>query len=100
MSESARSAGYELSVPDPRQEFLEGASYGIVASMEEKVVEGLNLSAVKEEYAGKWVALSRDYRTVIAHADSLQTLLKRSDAPEQVVMQVLPRLGYAPSTRG
>lgn len=68
--------------------------------MEEKVVEALDLSAIKEEYAGKWVALSRDYHTVIASADSLPSLLKKSDAPEQVVMQVLPRLGYAPSTRG
>jgi len=61
-----------------------------VADMEEKVMEGLDLSAVKEEYAGKWVALSRDYRTVFASADSLQSLLKKSDIPEQVVMQVLP----------
>ena len=71
-----------------------------MADMEAKVMEGLDLSAVKEEYAGKWVALSRDYRTVFASADSLQSLLKKSDIPEQVVMQVLPRLGYAPSTRG
>ena len=61
--------------------------------MEEQVIEGLDLSAVKEEYAGKWVALSKDYRTVFASADSLQSLLKKSDIPEQVV--IIANCGWA-----
>jgi len=66
-------------------------------SNQSDVVEGLDLSVVKKDYAGKWVALSRDYHTVLAVADTLQSLLKKSDTSEQVVMQVLPPLGYAPA---
>ena len=62
----------------------------------EQIVEALDFSAIEKKYVGKWVALSKDYKNVLAVGDSLHAVLEKTNWPEKVVMKVLPRLGYAP----
>lgn len=62
------------------------------------VVESLDFSAVKEKYVGKWVALSKDYKKVLAVGDSLNAVMQKTD-DGSVVMQVIPPLGYAPLSK-
>ncbi|MEK7621907.1 MAG: hypothetical protein AAB415_01880 [Patescibacteria group bacterium] len=64
--------------------------------MEEKVIKGQDLSVVREEHVNKWVALSPDYRKILAVGDSLSAVLTLAKTSEKIVMKVLPNLGYAP----
>ncbi len=63
----------------------------------EKIIKSPILPKFKKDYINKWVALSKDYKRVIAVGDSLREVLnKTSESKEKVVMKVLPPLGYAP----
>jgi len=65
--------------------------------IEEKVVEAPNLSVLKPEYANKWVALSADYKKLLAVGETLQDVLNMAhNFTNKVVIKVLPNLGYAP----
>ena len=64
--------------------------------MEGKVIKGQNLSVVKEEHINKWVALSPDYKQLLAVGDSLSVVLSKAKTSKKIVMKVLPNLGYAP----
>ena len=66
--------------------------------LKEKEVGALDLSLIKKEYSNKWVALSPDYKKLIAVGDSLSDILKQSGKAEVAVMQVLPDTGYAPTS--
>ncbi|KKT14842.1 MAG: hypothetical protein UV94_C0006G0006 [Parcubacteria group bacterium GW2011_GWC1_43_30] len=66
---------------------------------QEKVVKSPNLSVLKKQHINKWVALSADYKKLIAVGDSLSAVLKKAKQPDKVVMKVLPDLGYAPASR-
>lgn len=57
------------------------------------------LPAATKKYVNKWVALSKDYRKVIAVGDNLTDVLKKTTGENKVVLKVLPNLGYAPSGR-
>ena len=63
---------------------------------QQKVVKSPNLSVIKKEHINKWVALSVDYKKLIAVDDTLSAVLKKAKQPDKVVMKVLPDLGYAP----
>jgi hypothetical protein len=63
----------------------------------EKTIESPNLSVLKNEHANKWVALSPDYKKLLAVGDSLLTVIRETRGlEEKVVIKVLPNLGYAP----
>ena len=64
---------------------------------EEKVVESPNLSLVSKDHVNKWVALSTDYRKLLAVGATLSAVLEQAPQKEKVVMKVLPNLGYAPT---
>jgi len=64
--------------------------------MEKRAIKGHNLSVLKEEHINKWVALSPDYKQLLAVGDSLGAVLIKTKVPEKIVMKVLPNLGYAP----
>ena len=66
---------------------------------QEKVVKSPNLSVLGKRHINKWVALSADYKKLIAVGDSLSAVLKKAKQPDKVVMKVLPDLGYAPASR-
>ena len=64
----------------------------------EKIIESPDLSVLKEEHANKWVALSMDYKKLLAVGDSLSAVLQKAKFySEKVVIKVLPNLGYAPT---
>ena len=44
----------------------------------------------------KWVALSSDYKKLLAVGDRLIDVLVKTNQKDKVVMKVLPNLGYAP----
>ena len=63
-----------------------------------KIIASPDLSVLKEEYVNKWVALSTDYKKLLAVGESLSAvLLKAKSYSEKVVIKVLPDLGYAPA---
>lgn len=60
-----------------------------------ELVKAPNLSLLKKVHENKWVAFSRDYKKILAVADSLSSLQKKTK--QGVVMKVLPaHLSYAP----
>lgn len=63
---------------------------------QEKVVKSPNLSVLEEKHINKWVALSSDYKRLIAVGDSLSSVLKKAKQSDKIIMKVLPNLGYAP----
>lgn len=64
----------------------------------ETIIESPNFSVLKPEHIGKWVALSSNYKKLLAVGDTLTAVLKKASAlPNKVVIKVLPNLGYAPS---
>ena len=66
-------------------------------SMEEKVIKSPDLKGILEKkYLNKWVALSTNYRKVLAVGDSLSSILKKAPQKEKVVMKVLSNISYAP----
>lgn len=64
----------------------------------ETIIKSPNLAVLKPEHIGKWVALSSNYKKLLAVGDTLNTVLKTSgNFSNKVVIKVLPNLGYAPS---
>ena len=63
----------------------------------EKVVKEPDLSVLKKEHEGKWVALSPDYTKILATGNSLEEIDKKSSGKNKVVMMVIPSGSYAPS---
>lgn len=55
-----------------------------------------NLSVLNKKHANKWVALSADYKKLLAVGANLSVVLKKAGSEQKVVMKVLPNLGYAP----
>lgn len=70
----------------------------VVKKMTEKAIEAPDLSILREEHVNKWVALSTNYKKILAVGESLFDVVKKStDTKEKVIMQVLPSLGYVPN---
>ncbi|OHA88605.1 MAG: hypothetical protein A3C70_01050 [Candidatus Zambryskibacteria bacterium RIFCSPHIGHO2_02_FULL_43_14] len=67
--------------------------------MQEKVVKSPNISVIKKQHINKWVALSTDYKKLLAVGDSLSAVLKKTKQSNKIVIKVLPDLGYAPISR-
>jgi hypothetical protein len=66
--------------------------------MPEKIITTPDISRITKEYVNKWVALSEDYKKVIAQGETLEEVLgKTRKEKKTVVLRVLPNLGYAPS---
>jgi len=64
----------------------------------EKVVASRDLSVLKDEHANKWVALSPDYKILLAVGENLSAVLEKAKSTDKkVVIKVLPNLGYAPA---
>ncbi len=68
----------------------------------EEVIKSPNLSVIKKSHVNKWVVLTSNYKKLIAVGDTLSSALKnaknnRSD--NNVVIKVLPNVGYAPNIR-
>ncbi len=67
-----------------------------MGSAKETIIQSPDLSVLKAEYAGKWVALSSNYKKLLASGDTLSAVLKKAGSiPHKVVIKVLPNLGYA-----
>jgi len=54
-----------------------------------------DLSILNKNHENKWVAISNDYKKVLAVGDKLADVVK-DKVPGQIVFKVLPRLGYVP----
>ena len=64
-----------------------------------KIVESPNLAVLGAEHTNKWVALTPDYKKLLAVGDSLKSVLEAAGSyAEKVVIKVMPNLGYAPLT--
>ncbi|MEK7546976.1 MAG: DUF5678 domain-containing protein [Patescibacteria group bacterium] len=64
----------------------------------EKIIEFPNTAEVTKKYVNKWVALSGDYKKVVASGETLSEVLKKiSSKKRAMVFRVLPDLTYAPS---
>jgi hypothetical protein len=67
----------------------------------EKIIDSADLSAIKPEYTNKWVALTPDYKRLLAVGETLQDALNGAKKfASKVVVKVLPNLGYAPVNLG
>ncbi|GEM_PF-1834804 len=65
--------------------------------MDERIITIPNISSLTGKYVNKWVALSEDYKKVIASGETLSEILKKTSAKKKkVVFRVAPKLGYAP----
>lgn len=62
---------------------------------QEKVVKSPNLSILKKRHINKWVALSLNYKKIIAVGESLTDVLKQAGNQKVFVMLVQPNTGYA-----
>ena len=63
-------------------------------------VQAPNLSKIlRKDHTNKWVALSTNYKKLLAIGDTLAEVLKKTGSAEVAVMQVLPDIGYAPHSR-
>ena len=64
----------------------------------EKIIGAPNLSSIlKDEYVNKWVALSKDYKKLLAVGESLSAVLSKTKLfGEKVVIKVTPKWGYTP----
>ncbi len=67
--------------------------------MKDKIIKSPNISVLGSEHTNKWVALTPDYKKLIAVGDSLSSVLRKAKQSEKVVIKVLPSLGYAPSSK-
>lgn len=67
--------------------------------METKAISSVNLSKIlKKTHQNKWVALSADYKKLLAVGKDLSSVLKKTSQTEKkVVFRVLPNLLYAPA---
>ena len=65
----------------------------------ETTIKAPDFSVIKKEHINKWVALSPDYKSLLAVGESLSDVVKKtSKFKEKTVMKVLPNLGYAPTS--
>ena len=61
------------------------------------LIRAPKLAAIKPQHANKWVALSRDYKRVVASADSLVDLARTTKDQDVLIVKALPMLvNYAP----
>jgi len=66
--------------------------------MKDKIIKGPNLNKIlNKSHQNKWVALSTDYKKVLAVSANLSSVLKAVPQKKKVIMKVLPNLSYAPS---
>ena len=71
-----------------------------MAKMIEKVITIPDTTVITREHIDRWVALSPDYRRVIASGDTLSEVLKAAkNMKRKVVFKVLPDIGYVPALR-
>lgn len=55
------------------------------------------LTAIKSEHVNQWVALSRDYKKVVASSDSLLMLAQNTKDQDVLLVKAAPMLvSYAP----
>lgn len=64
-----------------------------------KIVSAPDFSVVKPEHVGKWVALSSNYKKLLAVGATLAEVLRKTGKDEVIVMQVMANTGYAPVLR-
>jgi hypothetical protein len=65
-----------------------------------ELIKAPNLSLITKAHENKWVALSIDYKKILASSESLVSLKKKIGQAKAVFMHVLPaNLGYAPNVR-
>ena len=63
-----------------------------------RIVSGHDLSVLRPKHVGKWVALSSNYKKLLAIGETLSAVLKKTGpVPGKVIIKVLPNLGYAPN---
>ncbi len=63
----------------------------------EKVITSPNMSKIlKQKHLHKWVAFTPDYKKIVAVANTLSEVIKKSGKKDVGVMHVLPNIGYAP----
>lgn len=65
--------------------------------MAQDVIKVSDTSRITSKYMNKWVALSEDYKEVIASGETLSEVLRKtSHIKRKAVFRVLPNLGYVP----
>lgn len=57
----------------------------------ESVVEAPDLSALTETHANKWVALSPDYKHVLAYGDDLKEVDRQVAGKRAIFTRILPK---------
>ena len=55
-----------------------------------KTIQAPNLKLLKKSHENKWVAFSRDYKKIVAVADTLKELDMKVGEKDVVVKKVLP----------
>lgn len=69
--------------------------------MNKKIIKSKKLITLDNKYEGKWVALSVDYKKVIAYSDSLKSLTNKIGKQKAVITKGLaPDMNYAFLCRG
>lgn len=53
-------------------------------------VRKIDLSVIKKEHEGKWLALSTDYKKIVDYSDSLSELGKKVKGKDVVYTKALP----------
>ncbi|OHA18983.1 MAG: hypothetical protein A3C08_00690 [Candidatus Taylorbacteria bacterium RIFCSPHIGHO2_02_FULL_47_18] len=65
-----------------------------------ETVKAPNLKVLNKTHENKWVAVSSDYKKVVAVDDTLRSLQQKVGEKESIIMRVLPSdVGYAPGCR-
>ena len=68
-----------------------------ILDMDERIIKVPDVVSLTDKYINKWVALSEDYKKVIASGETLSEILKKTSRKKRkVVFRVSPKLGYAP----
>ena len=69
-----------------------------MSNAKETIIASPDLSVLKAECVGKWVALSSNYKKLLAVGNTLAAVLKKAaHTPHTVGLKVVPNLGYAPA---
>jgi len=66
----------------------------------EKIIKSPNLSVINKNHINKWVVLTSNYKKLIAVGNTLSSVIektKNSKSENNIVIKVLPNLGYAPN---
>jgi hypothetical protein len=69
-------------------------------NIKEKVIKSPNLSVIKKSHINKWVVLTSNYKRLIAVGDTLSSAVEKAGnkkSGDNIVIKVLPNLGYAPN---